>query len=49
MDDRTHRQEERTAVAEREGYGRQVAVGIIALWLATMLLVLGPSVLRGAF
>ena len=49
MDDRTHRQEERTAVAEREGYARLVAIGIIALWLATMLLALGPSALRGVF
>ena len=49
MDDRTQYPREKTAVAERPGYGRLVAVGIVALWLATMLLVLGPAAVRGLF
>ncbi len=49
MDDRTQRPQEKTAVAEREGYGRLVAVGIVVLWLTTMLLVLGPAAARGLF
>jgi hypothetical protein len=49
MTDQTQRPIEKTAAAEREGYGRLVAVGVVALWLATMLLVLGPSAARGLF
>ena len=49
MDDQTQRPIEKTAAAEREGYGRLVAVGVVVLWLATMLLVLGPSSARGLF
>jgi hypothetical protein len=49
MDERLQRPRERVAVAEREGYGRLVAIGVIVLWLATMLVVLGPSAARGLF
>jgi len=49
MDDTTQRPREKTAVAERDGYGRLLALGIVALWLATMLLVLGPAATRGLF
>jgi hypothetical protein len=45
----TRRDREKTAVAERDGYGRLVALGVIALWLLTMLLVLGPSAARALF
>ena len=39
----------REAAAERTDIGRLMAVGTVVLWLVTLLLVLGPSVLRGAF
>jgi hypothetical protein len=45
----TRRDRGKTAVAERDGYGRLVALGVIALWLLTMLLVLGPSAARALF
>jgi hypothetical protein len=49
MDDQMQDPREKTAVAEREGYGRLVAIGVLVLWLATMLLVLGPSAVHGLF
>lgn len=49
MDDQVQRPREKAAAAEREGYGRLVAVGVVVTWLATMLLVLGPSAVRALF
>jgi hypothetical protein len=49
MDERTRRAREKVAVAEREGHGRLLALGVVVLWLATMLLVLGPSAARALF
>jgi hypothetical protein len=37
------------AAAERTQLGRVIAVGTIALWLVTMLLVMGPAAARGIF
>jgi hypothetical protein len=39
----------REAVAERSNLGRIIAVGTLVLWLATMLLVMGPAAARGLF
>jgi hypothetical protein len=49
MDELKQRPQEKTAVAERDAYGRVVAIGVIVLWLATMLALLGPSAVRGLF
>jgi hypothetical protein len=41
--------EAQEAAEERTQLGRMIAVGTIALWLATMLLVMGPAAARGIF
>ena len=44
-------QRDRTKVAEAErpAYGRALAVGAVVVWLATMLLILGPGAARSLF
>lgn len=49
MDDRMQGAREKVAAAERNDYGRLVAIGLVVLWLATMLVVLGPAAVRGLF
>ena len=45
----SQRDRTKVATAERPRYGRALAVGAVVVWLATMLLVLGPSATRGLF
>jgi hypothetical protein len=45
----SERDRDKVAAAERPVYGRALAVGAVVVWLATMLLVLGPSATRGLF
>jgi len=39
----------REAAAERTNAGRVMAVGTVVLWLLTLLLITGPSAVRGLF
>ena len=45
----SERDRTKVAAAERPGYGRALAIGAVVVWLATMLLILGPSAARGLF
>jgi hypothetical protein len=42
-------QKVREAVAEHTDAGRVMAVGTVVLWLVTLLLITGPSAVRGLF
>lgn len=48
-EDTTQRDKTKVAAFRSDGYGRLLAVGTLVLWLATMLLLLGPSAARGLF
>ena len=41
--------EVRETAAERSNAGRVMALGTVALWLLTLLLLTGPSAVRGLF
>ena len=45
----TERDRTKVAADERPMYGRALAVGAVVVWLATMLLLLGPTAVHGLF
>ena len=45
----TERDRTKVAADERPMYGRALAVGAVVVWLATMLLILGPGAARSLF
>ena len=46
---RSQDQKVREAAAGQTNVGRVMAVGTVVLWLVTLLLVMGPSAVRGLF